>query len=880
MGAALLLPAPVVSAETDASKLPPVPDELWRQLGKKKVADWLRCPRFYTRDGLPYTEGEGTSRTRRIAANEGNVFRLGVFWGGRARYQSSVAPHYPEMGSVDYFREALDEGKRKGVRILTYINPNSLYTDHPLYPECAIRTYDGSVWNVDTYGIKNTRYACINNPKYRRFLLDVITEIFTKYESAGLYIDGLTPHTCFCEHCKAKYRQMFDAEMPAKFEKHGTFCVLWEMVSRPELRGDPRDPDSQRYTDFLYKSLTDITRDFTETVKRHRPDAVVVYHSWPKPDIFEYYDATLSEIYIERPWVHTLWKDAELASYAAVFGMPILQNIYLQHKTDAEARHKMVQALANGVLPNCWHFNGMKTVYEFMCKNAAYFDYARGVPVKFLAFPRAIHTDSVQKKIIIDKQGIELRAGGNSLLKIQERESNCKIDMMCFRRDGAEPADEEYGSVDPNFVVFIPAEDYDPARSTPSISGVTWYTVTDGDTLSGKYIHTTASPPGGKENPVTSLIYPIPVGQSAQDWVLWARVLFINDASDSFYWASGLDDGQSWQPSGPTTDSSVGWKNSSQWMWVQGSSIGPAAYPRSRFLAPYVGMYSALMRAGLPVVTVHRPDFHEKLGDFKVLCLANEASLTDEQVEAVRQFVAAGGGLIATHETSLYDEKARLRPDFALADVFGVSYESMFGATAGTGTVEFTGTHAVTTGLQRLKVAHDEPCVAVRPGTGRVPAHLAGARRIPAVVVNEYGSGRVVYIPSRLASIQCEKLTPATERLFANAVKWVAGGKLPVEIEAAATVGVTLFDQYDRPEQPARRLLHLVNHNADSIKSYDHIDPIKGIDIEMRIPSGRRVMKLHRLWDKANVAFQVDRDLIKFKLGQLGEYEVIVVELR
>src|SRR4051812_42360917 len=42
--------------------------------------------------------------------------------------------------------------------------------------------------------------------------------------------------------------------------------------------------------------------------------------------------------------------------------------------------------------------------------------------------------------------------------------------------------------------------------------------------------------------------------------------------------------------------------------------------------------------------------------------------------EVVRRFVKAGGGLVATFETSLYDPDFTKRDDFALADLFRAGY--------------------------------------------------------------------------------------------------------------------------------------------------------------------------------------------------------------
>ncbi len=95
-----------------------------------------------------------------------------------------------------------------------------------------------------------------------------------------------------------------------------------------------------------------------------------------------------------------------------------------------------------------------------------------------------------------------------------------------------------------------------------------------------------------------------------------------------------------------------------------------------------------------------------------------------------------------------------------------------------------------------------------------------------------------------------------------------------MEVDASAVVGVTLFDQ------PGRRLLHLVNHNADTIEPYDRIDPIENVMVKMRIPPGSRVTRFHSLWNKAEVPFQLRGNMIQFEISNLGEYEVLVAELK
>jgi hypothetical protein len=62
------------------------------------------------------------------------------------------------------------------------------------------------------------------------------------------------------------------------------------------------------------------------------------------------------------------------------------------------------------------------------------------------------------------------------------------------------------------------------------------------------------------------------------------------------------------------------------------------------------------------------------LAALRTLILPNVAALSDAQCAQLAEFVRAGGGLVATSETSLCDEKGVPRDDFGLADLFGASF--------------------------------------------------------------------------------------------------------------------------------------------------------------------------------------------------------------
>ncbi len=80
-----------------------------------------------------------------------------------------------------------------------------------------------------------------------------------------------------------------------------------------------------------------------------------------------------------------------------------------------------------------------------------------------------------------------------------------------------------------------------------------------------------------------------------------------------------------------------------------------------------LGFYHALVEARLPFELLSDQVMtKENLDRFKVIILANASCLSDAQNEAIRDYVARGGSVVASYETSLRDEfgkkRARIRP--------------------------------------------------------------------------------------------------------------------------------------------------------------------------------------------------------------------------
>ena len=92
----------------------------------------------------------------------------------------------------------------------------------------------------------------------------------------------------------------------------------------------------------------------------------------------------------------------------------------------------------------------------------------------------------------------------------------------------------------------------------------------------------------------------------------------------------------------------------------------------SRVMTELCGLYKACIEGHYPVTFSFDPTLHpDFLAAHDLLILADSAVLTPDQVEMIKAFVAAGGGLIATGQSSGVAPDGSPADNFLLAEVFG-----------------------------------------------------------------------------------------------------------------------------------------------------------------------------------------------------------------
>jgi hypothetical protein len=212
----------------------------------------------------------------------------------------------------------------------------------------------------------------------------------------------------------------------------------------------------------------------------------------------------------------------------------------------------------------------------------------------------------------------------------------------------------------------------------------------------------------------------------------------------------------------------------------------------------------ALIQAKVPFDIIF--DQHLKdLSKYRVLILADQECLSEEQLDLIRGFVNHGGGLMATEWTSLYTDWRELRPGFGLADLFQVKPPESW--------------------------------------AGGLPSVVGEKPSVSSPVRNQVGGGRVVYLAEVKASKEKPATVPMTSEYWklpvnwpelTEAVRWAAGGELALEVKAPLTVSTNLLKQ----RASDAFLIHLVNYDVERMPT------VENVEVWFRIPAREKVKQI------------------------------------
>jgi len=334
--------------------------------------------------------------------------------------------------------------------------------------------------------------------------------------------------------------------------------------------------------------------------------------------------------------------------------------------------------------------------------------------------------------------------------------------------------------------------------------------------------------------------------------------------------------------------------------------------PRGRrYYQNQIALWIALQQSHVPTDAIWAETLtREKLARYRAAVLADAKSLTGREIEIVREWVENGGVLLATGTTSLFNHWAEQQPDYALADVFGVSYAGYAGIedpkdsdtlgwdrTLATFTIANEGydpekirnhVHREMKPVKSIRTFSTKSdsayLLGIRPGTMYEYDGALGYDRVkvgeatvlaewqnggPALLVNEYGKGRCLFLTATYPGL-CHvtsgwemystyfRFWPGIRELLAGLIQGglaEAGTRLPAEASNCPTeVELTVRTQ----QENNRWMVHLLNYDTE-------LDRIRGCAITVRPPS----------MDTLRIFYPDTGDLVPFTQGS-GEARFIV----
>ncbi len=302
------------------------------------------------------------------------------------------------------------------------------------------------------------------------------------------------------------------------------------------------------------------------------------------------------------------------------------------------------------------------------------------------------------------------------------------------------------------------------------------------------------------------------------------------------------------------------------------------------------GLCYALLEGRVLYDFVHEEDLGaDTLRKYRALLLPNAAYLSDAQCRQIREYVASGGSLLATFETSLYDEWGNARQDFALADLFGANVAGGVVGPVGNSymrierrtpiTEGFDGTTLLPGAEERRPIrATSEVALSVVPTYPAFPPEMVFSRDAghePAAVFREHGGGgRVAYVAGDIDRTFWRSSNPDFRRLLLNIIRWLRAEAAPL----LAIDGHGVIDTFMWETEPGYAV-HLVNYtNPNMLRGwFREFYPIHTLNLDLQQPAGKAITKAQALRAERDLRIAQRDGRLRIELPALVDYEVIAL---
>jgi len=271
-----------------------------------------------------------------------------------------------------------------------------------------------------------------------------------------------------------------------------------------------------------------------------------------------------------------------------------------------------------------------------------------------------------------------------------------------------------------------------------------------------------------------------------------------------------------------------------------------------RFDASIKGMENVLAENHIPFDFL--PDNQiskDRLSRYHLVILPNVKCLSDKETELLKNYVGEGGSILATYETSLYNDDGSARKDFSLSELFGCHFTGekintkkdcyQFIADPSHPVVlpDSADTelfiNAGYTLLCKTNPGAKMICTYV-PLVHNQPPEKAWttewSKEFPTLLENRYKKGKVLYFTNQPDQISYDMGHPDMRNLLKRSIQYLAGNSIPIETNAPESVHVGLTRSLVSPDE---YIFSLVNVTSGPVRPLRSILPVYDLRIKVRL---------------------------------------------
>ncbi len=269
----------------------------------------------------------------------------------------------------------------------------------------------------------------------------------------------------------------------------------------------------------------------------------------------------------------------------------------------------------------------------------------------------------------------------------------------------------------------------------------------------------------------------------------------------------------------------------------------------------------------------------------RVIALCGASGIRSESAARLAAWVKRGGGLLATFDTGLYDEKGQLQQGGTLKDVLGVEMKGGPLRSQPECYYRITERHPALGSYRPGDIVEgDGRLVPVEPrGSATIVAESwnlgTGEVRGPAIVVNRYGKGRTVYVSGSLEADYFYCRVPSSARLLASIVRYLGGGA-PLPFQISAPKGV--YGVLRRAQNGDMVLWVLANEGfKDQAQGLmrQEFAPVSDAEVRILVPEGRTAKSVELIRAGVTVPHRIEGNYVVVTIPRLHIAEIVHLQL-